>query len=457
MSRRAFLTGSASAAAAGLLGCSSASSVTTIATTTTGTTTTTPTGPVTQYFDYMHILSTGQSLATADQSLPNRTKTQPFSNVMFSSGNDDEPGVNGITLGRTGVTFSPLTATYTGNPTASDYETYGNGMADSVIAATQTAGAIATGATVPRAMIMSCSGIAGYTYAQLAGPTDYAADHVNGSPSFQEMMSQVRTAKAITAAQGKTYFVPCVVVIHGEFDDYNPAFLQDLINWQKDCQTGIQAITGQTGTIPFLLSQTCCGTSGPGGAAYAQWQVAVLYPDKFILAGPEYQIPHNVPDPTHLTIHLPALGQRMLGAMFSRAFVQQFVNGKIWKPVMPSSVVCSGTTVVIDYSVPVAPLVLDTSWCVDPGNAGFLYSDANGTTITSVALTGPTQVTLTLSQPTIAASRSVSYAYPDTDPGFGPINGSRGCLRDSSTVVGYYDAVDAVPSQNYSVRWSQDG
>jgi hypothetical protein len=143
----------------------------------------------------------------------------------------------------------------------------------------------------------------------------------------------------------------------------------------------------------------------------------------------------------------------MLGTMVSRAFRAVFRQGKTWLPLVPTAVTITGNAVVIDYNEPVSPLVLDASWCTDPGNYGFSYSDSGGAAIASVKVTGPTQVTLTLNQPSVATGRFVGYAVPNTDPIFGPTTGTRGCLRDSATDAGYYDATDSVPSQNYSVRW----
>jgi hypothetical protein len=412
-------------------------------------------------YDIEHVLITGQSLSTGLQSEPVLSRTEPFQNLMFNTSSMPSPSVNAVTLGASGAQFVPLTATQTGNPGAGDNETLGNGFADTVINADRT-GSQTLPLPKATAILVSGSGLNGNVYQQLCGPTDWnssnpfwaaAGGGTGGSPSFREMMSQVSTAMTLAKAQGKTYFVPCVVVVHGEYDDYNTDYLQNLVTWQKDCQTGIQTLTGQTATVPFILTQTCEGTMTPGVSPTAQLQAAINYPATHILAGPEYHIPHNIADALHQTIHLTAAGERMLGSMVSRAFRAVFRQGDAWLPLMPTSVAVSGATVVIDYNVPVAPIVLDTSWCTDPGNYGFSYSDSGGAAISSVKVTGPAQVTLTLNQPSVAAARYIGYAVPNTDPLFGPTTGTRGCLRDSSTVAGYYDAADGVPPQNYSVRW----
>jgi hypothetical protein len=272
-------------------------------------------------WDVVHVPITGQSLANGDQTQPVVSGSQPFANVMFNTNLMPNPSVNAITLGATTVAWVPLTATLTGNPTAQNAETLGNGFADTVIAMSALTAPLYPGIRTAKQILMSGSGVSGAVYLQICGPTDAPP---NGTASFQELLAQVRAAKAFATAANKTYFVPCVVVIHGEFDNYNPAYLTDLLHWQADIQTGIQAITGQTATIPLILAQTCVGDLGSNSSPYAQWQAAVQYPDRFILAGPEYQLPHNAGDPTHLTIHLRAIGERMLGAMVARAYRRVF-------------------------------------------------------------------------------------------------------------------------------------
>jgi hypothetical protein len=405
-------------------------------------------------WDVVHVPITGQSLANGDQTQPVVSGSQPFANVMFNTNLMPNPSVNAITLGATTVAWVPLTATLTGNPTAQNAETLGNGFADTVIAMSALTAPLYPGIRTAKQILMSGSGVSGAVYLQICGPTDAPP---NGTASVQELLAQVRAAKAFATAANKTYFVPCVVVIHGEFDNYNPAYLTDLLHWQADIQTGIQAITGQTATIPLILAQTCVGDLDSNSSPYAQWQAAVQYPDRFILAGPEYQLPHNAGDPTHLTIHLRAIGERMLGAMVARAYRRVFLEGGTWTPLSPKAVTLNGNKVVIDFYVPTPPLVLDTSWCTDPGSLGFYYYDTTAAAIASVTVTGPTQVTLTLTQPAGPTPGSHIIGYAALDEAqfglFGPTTGSRGCLRDSCTDAGYYDATDAVPSYNYSIRW----
>ena len=124
-------------------------------------------------YDIFHVPITGQSLATADQSLPILTTSQPFSNIMFADSSMQFAGVDGITLGSSDFAFVPLVATQTSNPDASNYETLGNGFADTVIAATATTMQEYPQVPAAKSLLMSCSGIPGYVYLQLCGPTNW--------------------------------------------------------------------------------------------------------------------------------------------------------------------------------------------------------------------------------------------------------------------------------------------
>ena len=432
-----------------------------------------------------HVLITGQSLAYGDQTfyaLSALTAAQPYANLMFAAPGVTA-GVNVLTNGTSGLSLVPLTATDTGYNNVSSYETCANGFADSISQRTAPVLYDNPNGITEHTLLMSNSGIPGFVYLQLCGPTDWNSSNPywasngsgsNGSPSYREMMAQVTAAKALAAAAGKSYFVPCVFLIHGEFDGYNSAYLANLVTWQSDVQTGIQAITGQTGVIPFVMMQTATAsasltaafpnvngfaTGGPASAptsCVAQLQAALQHPTKFILAGPEYHVLHDTENPASAgQLHPDAQGQRQMGGILSRCYERVFLEGKTWFPVMPVDVNIAGNKVVIDYTAPTAPLALDTTWVADPGNYGFQYADANGAVITSVAVTGPLQVTLTLNQNSAPTGRTLGYASPDPGNYYGPTDGgARGCLRDSGSTLAFYDTADGTPPQNYSVRWT---
>ena len=470
-SRRRFLLGSGSAAAsAWLVSCSGSSS------SSSGTGSTGSTTPPPQPASLYHYITTGQSLATGTQGQPGLSTAQPFSNVMFTFPNtpafaDTPIDFNAVTNGYTGITFRPLL----GGPSISGangtHETIANGFADSLTA---------EGAAYKQ--LLSCSGVQGTAYSGLAGPTDYPP---SGSPSFLEMMSQVSTGMALAKAAGLVYSVPAMVLIHGEFDGGNFNYATNLATWQSDMQKGVNATTGGSGVIPMIQAQTQAQTASLGGADTIPFHpnagglgtvaAAIANPGLIYVACPEYMMAHHYyedaagnPDPLGQPIHMTADGYRHLGLMMAKAAKAICIDKTGWLPVVPKTLSLRGNLIRIEYNVPVEPLVIDTSYVTDPGNYGFVFTDDYYTTttftsITGVAVTGPAEITVSLSA--AAGAGFLTYALVDPGPvndgvpvgqGFGPTAGPRGCVRDSDPTVSYYKnsvTGQPYPMQNYSVAW----
>ncbi len=420
-----------------------------------------------------HYITTGQSLSTGTQGTPALSTVQPFNNQMFAFPYSQDPGLlntpvnfNAVTLGYT-VTLRSLINGPSESGANGSVETIANGFADSLTA------------QVPAyQQLLSCSGVGGTAYAGLAGPTDYPP---NGSPSFQEMMAQVSAGMALETKAGLSYSVPAMLVIHGEFDGYNIEYATNLKTWQSDTQKGVNAITGGSAVIPMIAAQTqappgadgnfntmpFAANAGPLGTLAA----ALANPTLIYVACPEYMMAHHYyedaegnPDPLGQPVHMTADGYRHLGLMMAKAAYAVCLKKTSWSPLVPSSVTLAGNVITIEYTVPHAPVVIDTSYVTDPGNYGFNYADSSGTTIANVAVTGDTTITLTLSG--TSPGGWLSYALVDPGPaggapytqGFGPTAGPRGCIHDSDPTVSYYNnsvTGQPYPMQNYCVMWQE--
>ena len=424
-------------------------------------------------FGLNHYLVTGQSLACGEHGFFGISNTQPFNNRMF--GPDDI--FNFSTLNAPNVSLVPLIS----GPQSR--ETMGNGFADSLTAQVQEVFAESYGGPASYDLLVSNSGQPGYTYAQLAGPTDYGG---LGSPPFQEMMSQVVWGKALATSLGITYRVAAMIVVHGEFDSHNPAYATNLKTWQSDMQMGVQALTGQTSNIPMIAAQTQSQGSdntfligGPCGTLNA----ATDNPSNIFLACPEYAIQHHLAGETGptagYTIHMTADGYRHLGQMMAKAARIVTMESGSWLPLMPISSVFLGNKVIIEHNVPHPPLVLDSDWVTDPGNLGYSYADNVDPSITiiEVAVTSPTEVTITLSKATSGGTLGYADFAPPSDPSYvdvdggqtsdyGPTRGPRGCLRDSDPAVAFYTpstpyyrsapgGANHYPMQNYCVAYQR--
>ena len=449
-----------------------------------------PPGPVSPFdsdlirYQLNHYLITGQSLATGDHGFFGISQAQPFNNKMFGLPFDN---TNAFTLNIPNVGISPLTA-------ASDSrETIGDGFADTLTAQARAILANFPDGPATYDIFMSCSGISGYTYAQLCGPTDWNASNPYwaangggsiGSPPFQEMMSQVVCAMKYAKQMGLSYRVAGMVVVHGEFDSTNPEYPANLQTWQADMQNGVQALTGQTGVIPMIAAQTQSFLNTDTFAlsgSFGTYLAATAVPAKILLACPEYATMHHLAGETGptagYTIHMTADGYRHLGTMMAKAARVATMEGGTWSPLAPISCIRNGNQIVIRHHVPVLPLVLDTSWVTDPGHLGYSWVDANDATIAirSVTLTAADTVTITLNQASLGGTIGYANFAPPSDPSYtsagggsttdyGPTRGPRGCLRDSDTAMAYYkptvpyykpaaSAENQYPMQNYCVMW----
>jgi hypothetical protein len=146
-----------------------------------------------------------------------------------------------------------------------------------------------------------------------------------------------------------------------------------------------------------------------------------------MIVGPTYQLPD-----TSGCLHFSGPGERWLGEYFAKAYARVVMEGRAWEPLRPIGVSAAGNVITVKLKVPKPPIVLDTTRVSNPGNYGFEVHDDSGATpsITSVAVTGPDTISITLSGPLTGPNKRVRYAY--TFSGCGG-NGTiaRGNVRDS--------------------------
>lgn len=256
------------------------------------------------------------------------------------------------------------------------------------------------------------------------------------------------------AGVSRIVFPRCVVVraltiIHGEADSLagtsQATYERDLLDWQRDFNIDLSSVTGQSSQVPEFTDQmnsyTSTAMSPPRSTSViplAQLQAAIDYPASVFLVGPKYFLKYT-PDGVHLT----ASSEQLLGEYYGKAYKQTVIDGVPWKPLYPTAFMISGRFITVTFNVPVPPLVLDRILVLDPGNAGFAYSEESNDppSIVAVALKAADQVRITLSHVPSAApgKRSLSYAWKGTlNSPAGPTTGPRGNLHDSDSVTGRY-------------------
>ena len=386
-----------------------------------------------------HVLSTGQSNSVGFAGTPVLSTEQRWSNVMFDTGvmtavGCDDDGCRGYAKPTKLVPLVEGDAYF-----AYGAETMSSGLANLV--------AKESGAS----LLLSVHGRSGNTYVCLRkGGCDFLLSQGYTS-AFDEALKQVTDGKALANATGKRYRVGAVTAVHGESDHYsNPyplpasrpsdaslaTYSDALLEWQRDYDASIRAISGQKEAVPLLVSQMSNWNDRPSSEIPRhQLDAHVRSQGKVVLVGPTYMLPF-ADDCIHFTNH----GLRRLGEYFAKVYTRVVINGEKWEPLRPLEATLSSSTVRVRFAVPRPPLVFDTSNVVDPGNYGFEVVDAAGAIapISRVDLAGADTVAITLAS-TPSPPLRVRYAMtaiPQTCPG--PQRGPRGNLRDSDDAASNY-------------------
>jgi hypothetical protein len=240
-----------------------------------------------------------------------------------------------------------------------------------------------------------------------------------------------------------------MTVVHGEADSLagtsQSQYEQDLLEWQQDYTRDLSRITGQNSPVLEFTDQMNSYTSNAmkparatSGIPLAQLQAALDHPASVFLVTPKYFLAYTTDG-----VHLTASSEQRLGEYYAKAYKQTVLDGVPWKPLYPTKFRVSGNRITIAFHVPVPPLIIDRSEVLDPGNAGFVYSETSThpPVIVAIALKSSDEISITLSHPPEAApgKRFLSYAWEGIlGKSAGPTAGPRGNLRDSDTLTGRY-------------------
>ncbi len=405
------------------------------------------------HFDVNHVLSTGQSNSVANGGTPVLDVTQPYANLMFSSGVIPASGcgdARGCTAYDKPTAFVPLVE---GDTFFYPVQTMSAPMANAITALARGPFA-ATIKDTDHVVLVSLHGRSGNTYWSLRkGGSSYIQNSGYVLP-FDDGMREVADGLALAKTAGKTYVVRAVTAIHGESDHYaystNTAevplpgtdgkstitsYLDGLLEWQRDYQEGVQAITGQKQPVPLIISQMHLWTDVPHSLVVEwQYEAHVKSKGKVILAAPAYFLGYGTD-----CLHYTSDSQRWLGEYFAKVYARVVFEGLPWEPVRPRAVTIAGSVVTAKFHVPKPPLVLDVTRVTNPGSYGFEYVDAAGLNvpITDVHVTSPDTVTIKLAA--AAPGGRLRYAYTAPIPNCpGPTSGVRGNLRDSDPTPSLY-------------------
>ena len=228
--------------------------------------------------DINHVLATGQSLSVGAVGSPPLSTTQPYANLMFAQG--VIPGGTALT------TFVPLTEGRVTGGANPDVETIYTSFANLItkMAREELLVGQPTGKT-SHDLLVSAHGVGGVAYAGLK----------KGTGPYANGIAQAKAGFDISKAMGKSYVVRALTNVHGESDHLNGngAYGQDLATWQKDYETDVKAITGQTDPIPMLHTQISSWTrynSTTSTIPAMQLAASITSSGKIVLVGPKYHL-----------------------------------------------------------------------------------------------------------------------------------------------------------------------
>lgn len=396
----------------------------------------------------------GQSLGDGSESLPlvsiNGSK---WGNVMYERGvrtwlakdNSATPEK------RPDASFQlvPLRATVNGGLG----ETVANGMADHLKAASD-----AKDAPV---YLVACAGQGGRQIQELSS-ADLSVDERtpesrrHGGGYYKTSLDDARRAVQQAKSRGARFHIEALYWMQGEgnggptggvvptrWDAEIPrpdglAWYRDqLIAYRRQWSADLCAITGQQGELPMFTYQTL----GPAGEA----QLMAADVDEAIhLVGPHYAVPSALnslypPNRHGDAIHLSADGERWWGEQVGKVMHRVLHQNEAWQPLRPrkATLEASRESIVIEFTVPRPPLVLDTQFLarqespVAGGFSSLAGFRVHGVVLKAVEIASATSVRLRFAKPLPEGEKCrVSYGYP-----FAAALGTIAAIRDKELVL----------------------
>lgn len=391
----------------------------------------------------MHVVGDGQSLSVGSFTADSISTTQPYNNIMFTSGVTKAIGDGSYSA----AAFVPLIESNgVESPTAGAL----NGFVRRVVSA----GGVAS----EYVMLGTQAGVGGQRITAL---TDEAL--------YVRLRRQITDAKAVAVANGQTYSVAAITWIQGEADisgalwtraiDYYQRYLALMTKIRNDALTA----SGQD-YLPTIYSYQTSAHMYYNkrylGIAIAQWRASVERKD-ICLATPAYRLPTAADN-----LHLSNEGSWLLGEYIARAMYWTMIKGQKWRPLEPIEVTWTATHIDVKYHVPCKPIQLSTVICNAATNQGFdiwtngsVYDSgatSNDDTLLSTAIDTVTVVSddtirITFNGAvTIPADAVLSYGRGRSGDSqtSGSVTGARGNVVDSH---GLYDIVSSPLANNFAL------
>lgn len=279
---------------------------------------------------------------------------------------------------------------------------------------------------------------------------------VSGTVNYTDALGWPSRAPGVLAKYGRAYEESLIVFVQGESGPTSgyQALLAGLLNsLPADVLATVRAAGGAQTLAPRLLFAQTNDQGGDPTVALAQLAEARLRSGTRVgMFGPMYHLPIQ-PDGIHAT----SVGRMMMADTISQ-IDQVLEGGTPFDPLWPVSASLSGAVITINFN---KPIQIDTDWVPAIAHLGFVYADGSGSppAITNVAITGASQIQITLASAPTGSGKQIRYACND-GPATAGWMASRGQIRSVETFPSAYAALGyAGPPANlhhYCVRFVQD-
>jgi hypothetical protein len=403
-------------------------------------------------WDLNGIIGTGQSLSVGVDGTPLRESAPSFHNLKLDLGNRffpaTDPDSSRLSLVPLREPIRPLgrgyPAPYPGNISG---ETPHTSMASQIT----------------RLLLQASSGRGDYVSVHsVVGESGQAMSVIGKGAvrgkatgfAYESSLFETRAIARLAKVAQRSFGVAAIVLTHGETDAENPDYERSLLALWQDYNADLPKITGQSSSIPLLLTQqsSCPLESGSlAHSALAAFRASRIRGSAVVCVGPRYQYRY-VDD----GVHMDSLSYDRLGEKYGQAYFESVLRGRAWQPLSPLSVRREGELIRVDFHVPVPPLVWDeqippapaarSEWAA--GRGFELASNGTPLTIAAVEISANSVVIHAPGAPPgPLVVRYAATAAPTSRP-----HGTRrwGQLRDSDPFVG---ATTHSAQPNYAVTF----
>jgi len=305
-------------------------------------------------WDLNGIIGTGQSLSVGAEGLPLRATAPSFNNLKLDLGLRFFPATDAhssrLSLQPLCEPIRPLAHGYPGPYPGNIYgETPHTCMATEITR-------LVREATRSRGDYVSVHTVVGESGQPMSVIGKRATRTTATGVAYERSLFETRAIARLAKAHQRSFGVAAIVLTHGESDAENSDYERALIELWQDYNTDLPKITGQSKTVPLLLTQQSSCPIDAGSlalSALAAFRACRARSSDLVCVGPRYQYSYVE------GVHLDSLGYDRLGEKYGQVYFESVLRGRPWRPLSPLAVKRERDAIRVDFHVPVPPLSWD--------------------------------------------------------------------------------------------------